>query len=152
MNQFHYVGHAQEVFFGADSLAELSEAVDHFHRQRLMLCTTGSARRNGHVASIKAALGQRLAATYDHVRPHVPDFQVAEALALAVDLQVDAVIGLGGGSPIGLAKAVSLALEEKRTGRPARASYPTDQPLVPVIAIPTTYAARQWVSAQDYGD
>jgi alcohol dehydrogenase class IV len=42
-----------------------------------------------------------------------------------------------------MAKAVSQALEEKRTGQPARAAFPTDQPLVPVIAIPTTYAGSE---------
>src|SRR5437660_11469775 len=50
---------------------------------------------------------------------------------------------MGGGSPIGMAKAISIALEEKRTGQPARAAFPTEQPLVPVIAIPTTYAGSE---------
>ena len=143
MNEFHYIGYAQEVIFGADSIAQLSDAVDRFHWQRLLLCTTSSARRNGHVTLIEGVLGQRLVASYDHARPHVPADQVAEALTLAAEQQVEAVIGLGGGSPIGLAKAVSAAWEEQRTGRAARAAFPTDQPLVPVIAIPTTYAGSE---------
>ncbi len=108
-----------------------------------MLCTIGSARRYGRIAQIETALGDRLVAVYDHVQPHVPDFQVAEAVAFAADHQVDAVIGLGGGSPIGMAKAVGSVLEEKRTGHLARAAFPTDQPLVPVVAIPTTYAGSE---------
>ena len=143
MSEFHYIGYAQEIIFGPGALARLSEAVDRFGWRRLALCTTGSARRGGRVAQIEAALGERLMATYDRVQPHVPDFQVAEALALAAEKEIDAVIGLGGGSPIGMAKAVSSALEEKRTGRPARAAFPTDQPLVPVVAIPTTYAGSE---------
>src|SRR5206468_6280473 len=35
------------------------------------------------------------------------------------------------------------ALEEKRRGRSARASSPLEQPLIPVIAIPTTYAGSE---------
>ncbi len=143
MTEFRYIGYAQEIIFGAGSLARLSEAVGGFHWQRLMLCASSSARRSGHVASIETVLGERLAAIYDHVQPHVPDFQVAEAAALAAEHQVDAIIGLGGGSPIGMAKAVSQALEEKGTGQPARAAFPTDQPLVPVVAIPTTYAGSE---------
>ena len=143
MSEFRYIGFAQEIIFGPGALARLSEAVDRFGWQRLALCTTGSARRDGRVAQIEAALGERLMATYDRVQPHVPDFQVAEALALAAEKEIDAVIGLGGGSPIGMAKAVSAALEEKRAGRPARAAFPTDQPLVPVVAIPTTYAGSE---------
>src|SRR5213082_1679078 len=42
-----------------------------------------------------------------------------------------------------MAKAISMTLEEKRTGQPARAAFSTDQPLVPVIAIPTTYAGSE---------
>jgi len=74
---------------------------------------------------------------------HVQQNQVEAALQLAWEHQVDAVIGMGGGSSIGMAKAISLALEERRTGRPARAAYPTDQPLIPVVAIPTTYAGSE---------
>ncbi len=114
-----------------------------FGWQRLMLCTSRSQRANGRADSVESLLGDRLVAVYDHVQPHVPDVQVAEALALAQESEVQAIIGLGGGSPIGMAKAVAAALEEQRTGRPARAAFPTDQPLVPVIAIPTTYAGSE---------
>jgi alcohol dehydrogenase class IV len=140
---YRYVSHAQEVIFGPGSLARLSQAVDGFGWRRLMLCTSRSGRAAGHVASVEAALGNRLLAIYDRVQPHVQDVQVAEALALAGQTEVDALIGLGGGSPIGMAKAVAAALEEHRTGRPARAATPTDQPLVPVVALPTTYAGSE---------
>lgn len=143
MTQFNYTAYAQEIIFDAGSLARLGEAVNRFGWQRLMLCTSPSLRTNGHVATIEAALGARLAASYERTQPHVLDFQLAEALDLARTAEIDAVIGLGGGSPIGLAKAVSSALEEQRTGRPARAAFPTDQPLIPVVAIPTTYAGSE---------
>ncbi len=143
MNEFGFTTYAQEIIFGPDAVTRLGEAVERFHWRRLMLCSSGTLRRAGHIASIEKALGSRLVATYEHVRPHVPDSQVAEALELASEKEIDAVIGMGGGSPIGMAKAVSLALEEKRTGRPARAAFPTEQPLVPVVAIPTTYAGSE---------
>jgi maleylacetate reductase len=142
MNEFRYTSYAQEIIFAADSLARLVDAVERFHWRRLMLCSTGSLRRGGHIATLEKALGSRLVAVYEHVQPHVPDFQVVEALELASEKEIDALIGMGGGSPIGMAKAVSMALEEKRTG-PARAAFPIDQPLVPVIAIPTTYAGSE---------
>jgi maleylacetate reductase len=50
---------------------------------------------------------------------------------------------MGGGSPIGMAKAIAHTLEELRAGRPVRVASPTDQPLIPVIAIPTTYAGSE---------
>jgi alcohol dehydrogenase class IV len=42
-----------------------------------------------------------------------------------------------------MAKAASYALEAKRTAAPARAVPPTAQPLIPVVAIPTTYAGSE---------
>jgi maleylacetate reductase len=143
MSEFSYISYAQEIIFGPGALTRLSEAADQFGWRRLLLCTAGSARRGGRAAQVEALLGARLVATYDRVQPHVPEHQLAEALALAREHEVEAVIGLGGGSPIGMAKAVSAALEEQRTGLPARAAYPTDQPLVPVVAIPTTYAGSE---------
>ena len=143
MNEFRFTSYAQEIIFGAGSVAQLEEAVERFHMQRLMLCTSGSLRREGQIGLVEHALGNRLVAVYEGVQPHVPDFQVDEALELANKNEIDALLGLGGGSPIGLAKAVSMALEEKRTGRQVQGTSPVSQPLVPVIAIPTTYAGSE---------
>ncbi|HEU0000985.1 MAG TPA: iron-containing alcohol dehydrogenase [Ktedonobacteraceae bacterium] len=143
MREFRYTSYAGEIIFGQGSIVRLGEAVDRFAWRRLMLCSTGSLRRNGSIALVEKVLGERLVVTYEHVQPHVPDFQVAEAVNFALEHEADAIIGLGGGSPIGMAKAVSFALEERRVGKSAKASVPTEQPLVPVIALPTTYAGSE---------
>lgn len=143
---FRYVSSAQEVIFGPGSLARLNEAVERWGWRRLMLCASRSMRASGLVGVIQAAVGERLAAVFGQVRPHVQDVQVSEALALAGTLGVDAVIGLGGGSAIGMAKAVAYALEERRAGAAPTPATPTAQPLIPVIAIPTTYAGSEMTS------
>ncbi|MGH2493555.1 MAG: iron-containing alcohol dehydrogenase family protein [Ktedonobacteraceae bacterium] len=143
MNEFRYTSYAGEIIFGQGSIARLGEAVDRFSWRRLMLCSTGSLRRNGSIALVEKVLGERLVATFEHVQPHVPDSQVAEAVKLALAHEADAIIGLGGGSPIGMAKAVSFALEERRVGKSAKAKSPIEQPLEPVIALPTTYAGSE---------
>jgi maleylacetate reductase len=143
MDPFHYVSYAQEVIFGPGSLAQLGVAVERLGPQRLLLCTNRSVRGGGHVASVRTVLGGRLVCVFDQVQPHVQDFQVSEVLALAVENNAEAVIGFGGGSPIGMAKAVAFALEEKRSGPPTSAASPVAQPLIPVVAIPTTYAGSE---------
>ena len=143
MREFRYTSYAGEIIFGQGSIARLGEAVDRFAWRRLMLCSTRSLRRNGSIALVEKVLGERLVVAYEHVQPHVPDFQVAETLNFALEHEADAIIGLGGGSPIGMAKAVSFALEERRMGKSAKASVPIEQPLVPVIALPTTYAGSE---------
>jgi alcohol dehydrogenase class IV len=143
MDAFHYVSYAQEVIFGPGSLIQLGTAVERLGKQRLLLCTNHTLRADGHVDLVQSILGERLLDVFDHVSPHVQDYQVDEVLALALGKDIEAVIGFGGGSPIGMAKAVSIALEEKRSGHPANASSPVTQPLIPVIAIPTTYAGSE---------
>ncbi|MCI0550321.1 MAG: iron-containing alcohol dehydrogenase [Anaerolineae bacterium] len=131
MDEFHYNSYAQEVIFGAGSLNRLSESVANFGCQRFMLCANHSMRVSGHLTSIENILGDRLVAVFDQVQPHVQDVQFDEVLALAAEKNVDALIGMGGGSPIGMAKAASAALE-KNAGT-----------AFPVIAIPTTYAGSE---------
>lgn len=141
-NTFRYTSFAQQVIFGPDTVRELPEALAQLGWTRILLCTSPSMQRNGHAAAIEAALGECLVATFDGVRPHVQDVQVEEATALAERQQVDSIVALGGGSPIGMAKAVSHALEQKRGGAEAAPS-PVAEPLVPIAAIPTTYAGSE---------
>ncbi|HKD77655.1 MAG TPA: iron-containing alcohol dehydrogenase, partial [Ktedonobacterales bacterium] len=88
MNSFRYTFSAQEVIFGAGAAGQIGEAVARFGWQRLLLCTTEHARQRGQITAIEHALGDRLAATYERVHPHVPDFQVSEATVLAIECQV----------------------------------------------------------------
>ncbi len=146
MDRYRYVSNAQEVIFSPGSLGHLGQAVERFGWQRLLLLTGRSLKAAGHVKSVQAALGRKLVAVFDQVQPHVQDVQVEEIQALAAGKKVDAVIGLGGGSPIGMAKAVAFGLEGKRGGSPAPAPAPTEQPLIPAVAIPTTYAGSEMTS------
>jgi maleylacetate reductase len=125
MDGFHYTSFAQEIIFAPGTLAQLREAFGRFGWRRILLCTSRSMQRNGYVNSIRSSLGDSLVAVFDHVQPHVQDVQVKEALTLAAKNNVDAVIGMGGGSPIGMAKAVGF------------------QSQLPIITIPTTYAGSE---------
>jgi maleylacetate reductase len=125
MDVFRYVSHAQEVIFAPGGLARLPEAVERRGRRRLLLCTSGSLRAGGWVSKVEASLGGKLVAVFDRVQPHVQDTQVHQALTLAQQRGVDAVIGMGGGSPIGMGKAVGFQLQ------------------LPIIAIPATYAGSE---------
>ena len=103
LEQFSYTAAAQEVVFGAGALSQLDQAVERCGWQRLMLCTIERFSASGLVARSVEILDKHQVVVYARVRPHVQEDQVEEAVALAAERDVEAVIGLGGGSPIGLA-------------------------------------------------
>jgi len=142
MHSFSYTSSAQEVFFGEGYLSQLANIAEQHNWRRLMLCTVPHLRKNGLMALVEEVCDGHLVASYDKVKPHVPAYQVEEALSLAVQYKVDAIIGLGGGSPIGMAKAVSLEIEKLGLEK-TQAGSPSAQPRVPVIAVPTTYAGSE---------
>ena len=125
MDGFRYNSFAQEVVFAHGALAQLSEVVRRVGWRRILLCTNPSIRANGQLDALGKNLGEILVGVFDQVQPHIPDFQVRVALELAAENKVDAVLGMGGGSPIGMAKAVGF------------------QAHLPIIAIPTTYAGSE---------
>ena len=125
MNDFNYVSYAQEVIFAPGALARLPQAAEQRGWKRVLLCTSHSMRAGGWVRKIESFLGERLVAVFDSVQPHVQAVQVTEAFARAQDKNADTILGLGGGSPVGMAKAVGFQLQ------------------VPIIAIPTTYAGSE---------
>lgn len=135
MQDFHYSSAVQEIIFAVGAFERVGEVIERHGWERLLAATTGSLRRGGQLGTLEQALGGRLVGSYEHVQPHVPDYQVAEVLELARNKKVDAVIGFGGGSSIGMAKAVSFTLSGERAG--------SNEPQVPAIAIPTTYAGSE---------
>lgn len=148
MRDFTYATAAHDVIFAPGALDRLGELTERAGWRRLYLCTTHSQRANGRVARIETLLGGRLVGTYDAAAPHVPDSQVAGIADRARSLNVDALIGLGGGSSLGLAKAASWRLEEPQQEAPNQSTPATSATSaiaarVPVIAIPTTYAGSE---------
>ncbi len=128
--------------FGAGALEHLPRYVESLGWQRVLLCTTGSGRRSGRAAQVEVLLGVRCVAAYDRVQPHVPEAQVEEAFRIAHAGQVDAVLGLGGGSAIGLAKALVYMLNRLHAGE-APGPGSAEPRLAAVAAIPTTYAGSE---------
>jgi maleylacetate reductase len=143
MNEFYFTNSAQDIVFGFGSLARLRTAIERMGWRRVLICASSSSRRNSLLARLEFELGAWIVALYETTRAHVPAFQVDEAVTLAEEHQADVVLGVGGGSPLGLAKAVSFALEEQRGVTRANRTVSFTQALVPVIAIPTTYAGSE---------
>ena len=111
------------VLFGAGSVARLrEELVLRGWRRPLVVTTPGRAAA---LASVMDQLGDATAGVCDRAALHVPVERVQAAVEDVDRLHPDSLLAVGGGSAIGLAKAVAL-----------------ERPL-PIIAVPTTYSGSE---------
>jgi maleylacetate reductase len=120
---FTYNSQQYRVVFGAGSAARLNEEVERLGIRRVLVLTTREQRDQG--ARLGAHLGSRFAELFSDARMHTPVEVTEAAIAVVQALDIDGFVAIGGGSTIGLGKALSL-----RTG-------------LPHIAMPTTYAGSE---------
>ena len=123
MKPFTFDARLPRVLFGEGALAQLADEAARLGARRvIVLCTPQQTDQADHVRTL---LGTYAVATFDRAVMHVPVATVAEAHAAARQGEVDLAVAIGGGSTIGLAKALALLHD------------------LPYIAVPTTYAGSE---------
>ncbi|MGW2051035.1 maleylacetate reductase [Streptomyces sp. NPDC001858] len=120
---FAYEALPMRVVFGAGSLARVPDEVARLGLRRVLVLSTPRGRELAD--RLAELLGNAAVGVFDRAREHVP-VEIAEAArAAAKDAGADGCLAVGGGSTIGLGKAIALD-----TG-------------LPVLAVPTTYAGSE---------
>ena len=135
-----HTGYAQQIAFGAGALTRLPEVLKGIGARRVLLVTTAGRAASEDGERVTRALGRTLTSTFAEVTSHVPAPLVQAALLQARRDGVDAIVSFGGGSCADLGKAVAFFIEQE-TGAPG-ASY-ADRPVLPHVAIPTTYSGAE---------
>lgn len=120
---FAYCSQQYRVVFGTGTSARLGEESERLGIKRALVLTTSEQRDLGR--RLGAGLGDRLAGLFAGARMHTPVEVTNEALRMVESRDIDGLVAIGGGSTVGLGKALSL-----RTG-------------LPHIAMPTTYAGSE---------
>lgn len=123
IRDFVHESRPQRVVFTAGAVSHLPREVARRKLQRLIVVCT--PRQVGLAATVTAPLGATVAATHPHATMHVPRAAADAAVTQARRVEADGCVAIGGGSAIGLAKAVA-----RDTG-------------IPIIAVPTTYAGSE---------
>lgn len=123
MRAFHFESLPTRVRFGAGSLSHLREEVARLGASRVLLLTTPQQTGLGDRAA--ELLGPVAVARFGGATMHTPVAVTEEAMAIVGSHAVQAVVALGGGSTIGLGKAIAV-----RTG-------------LPQLVVPTTYAGSE---------
>ena len=129
---FSYDTHEVRVVFGAGSLASLPDELERSALRKVMLLTT--PRRSPDRDNVLTLLGARMAGEFAGAKLHVPLEVVAEARAALDHFQPESLLAFGGGSAIGLGKA--LAFETK----------------LPLAVIATTYSGSEMTSVWGNSD
>jgi len=123
MRDFVYDQLACRVVFGAGAFRQLAAEVDRLGLSKLLVLSTPGQVKLAEEAARR--LGSRAAGLYPHAKMHVPIETAEAARAEARRLGADGAVAIGGGSTIGLGKAIAL-----ESG-------------LPIVAIPTTYAGSE---------
>jgi maleylacetate reductase len=120
---FRYQALPMRVRFGAGAVAKLGDELrDLGLRRATVVCTPAEADL---ASGIAGNVGDAIASVLPGAVMHVPDEAVDVALEAVTSSAADALVPVGGGSAVGLAKAVALL-----TG-------------LPIVAVPTTYAGSE---------
>ncbi len=123
MKSFVYQSLPSRVVFGAGARNSLAHELDRLGvGKALVLCTPQQTELAEAVAQ---QLGERGAGIFDQAVMHVPLETAQQARDTAARLGATACVAVGGGSTIGLAKAIALTAG------------------LPIIAIPTTFAGSE---------
>ena len=120
---FTYVGYPARVRFAPGAFASVGEEAERLGLRRLIVLSTPAQAALAEAAA--ARLGATAAGSFAQAEMHTPLAVTERAMAAVAEAAADGVVAVGGGSTIGLAKAIAL-----RTG-------------LPQIVVPTTYAGSE---------
>src|SRR5262245_63395265 len=123
MRSFVYDQPAARVIFGVGSLDRIAEEVKRLGARRAIVLSTPEQGSDAEEAARR--LGDMSAAIFPDAVMHVPIEIARAARDVAKQLDADCYVAIGGGSTIGLGKAIAL-----ETG-------------MPIVAVPTTFAGSE---------
>ena len=123
---FQYDALPARVVFGAGAIARLPEEAARLQLRRTLIISTAGQRKLAE--RVQELLGALAVGAFPNAVMHTPGHVTEAAMAQVVNLQVDGLVAIGGGSAIGLSKALALRTD------------------LPQIVLPTTYAGSEATS------
>lgn len=128
------------IITGAGSRAQLPEYVASLGARAVLLVTDAFLVRTGVIEPFVRTLQARgiAAAIFDRVQPDPTDLNVADGVAAYQQAQAEAIVAIGGGSPIDCAKVISASLANPGSLARFQGYHQIALAGPPVIAVPTT--------------
>ncbi len=120
-SKFEYTSFPHKIFFGKDSFSNIRALLSDYNK----VFVIAQSRVQQYVDELKSMLGEEHIFHFDQVVQHVPSHLVDQAKKIQSEENTDVLVAIGGGSAIGLAKALAIDLRQD------------------IIAVPTTYAGSE---------
>lgn len=131
----------ERVYFGSGSLESLPPVLKEFGAKRVLVVTDKGVAASGAVDLLVGHLDQQsiAAAVFDGTKPEPGEETVADVVGWASRGEhVDAVVGLGGGSPMDVAKVAAIIIEQGGALRDYLGQDKIQKPGLPLVLVPTT--------------
>jgi alcohol dehydrogenase class IV len=128
------------ILTGAGSSIELCDTMARFGHQRVLLVTDKILHELGVLQPMLDAMDRHgmQVAVYDGVLPDPTYTQVEEGVALGRSIGADAVLAVGGGSPIDAAKVIAAGLTNPVPVTKLTGIKKVKKPSLPLYAVPST--------------
>ncbi|CAN7259792.1 maleylacetate reductase [Rhizobium sp. LjRoot258] len=123
LETFTYNGQPSRVIFGSGTASLIVQEIERLGSSRVLVLST--APQEQEARKLAAGIGEKVAGVFPGAVMHTPVAVTEQAVGLAMSLEADCLVALGGGSTTGLSKAIAL-----RTN-------------INQIIVPTTYAGSE---------
>jgi alcohol dehydrogenase len=124
--------------YGKGRIKELDQILSGMGAQKVMLICDSGIVKAGILEKVSVLIGaDKTVVVFDEIEANPKDYNVMHGAALAASEKVDALIALGGGSPIDAAKGIAAVALQGGAVRDY-AKKPIGSNCLPIIAIPTT--------------
>ncbi|MER2266137.1 maleylacetate reductase [Methylobacterium oxalidis] len=123
MGPFRYTALPAKVIFGFGTLAQVGDEIRALGCSRALVLSTPQQRVDAEI--LDEGLAELTVGVFSEATMHTPVEVTERALAVFEEAQADCLVALGGGSTIGLGKAIALRTD------------------APQIVVPTTYAGSE---------
>jgi alcohol dehydrogenase class IV len=143
---FHSAG---QLLFGPHAIGQLGEVAVGLNIKRLLLITDSNLLRSGMVDTLLGPLSEAGVSVelFSGGEPEPTMRAVFNAIAAGRAFRPDAVLGLGGGSNMDLAKVTAIVLTHGGTPSLYVGDGKVPGPIMPVLCVPTTAGTGSEVSA-----
>ncbi|WCP15946.1 Maleylacetate reductase (plasmid) [Sphingobium sp. AntQ-1] len=123
MRDFIYTANPARVIFGSGSLGRVHDEAKRLGMERVLVLSTPQQVRSAE--HVSALLGPLCAGVFAGAVMHTPVGVTDQAMQVVAARNIDGIVAIGGGSTVGLGKAIALRTD------------------LPQIVIPTTYAGSE---------